>query len=288
MLSFKIQPTTTFINLSFSIIINASLTCLVSSSPALAAALGYVSFVSGNTATIDSGSGTEILTVGREIDLGDIIKTNSDRVEFSYNSSIDSGYARMGIGSLVSFVAPPSPLTTGTPELDWVANFTEGEVLFVSEGLEDVAVASHWKYRTSCHGGKRFCETSSVFLRPGTEENVDQYFALDCPIEVYDFQPITSSDPNDWSLLLSLAPGQTASLTLGGDGFHSASTPQNISDDDLLYIQQNYINNSQWTSVPEPTSTLSLLAFGTLGAASTLKRKLKPSKSTTKETTKVG
>lgn len=37
------------------------------------------------------------------------------------------------------------------------------------------------------------------------------------------------------------------------------------------------------TPVPEPTSTLSLLALGTLGAASTLKRKLKPSKSTGKE-----
>ncbi|UZO78104.1 MULTISPECIES: PEP-CTERM sorting domain-containing protein [Microcystis] len=41
-------------------------------------------------------------------------------------------------------------------------------------------------------------------------------------------------------------------------------------------------------SVPEPTSTLSLLALGTLGAASTLKRKLKSSKSSEKETTKVG
>jgi hypothetical protein len=41
-------------------------------------------------------------------------------------------------------------------------------------------------------------------------------------------------------------------------------------------------------SVPEPTSTLSLLAIGTLGAASTLKRKLKPSQSIEKETTKVG
>jgi len=41
-------------------------------------------------------------------------------------------------------------------------------------------------------------------------------------------------------------------------------------------------------AVPEPTSILSLLALGTLGAASTLKRKLKLSKSTEKETTKVG
>ena len=42
------------------------------------------------------------------------------------------------------------------------------------------------------------------------------------------------------------------------------------------------------TSVPEPSSSLGLLALGTLGAASTLKRKLKPSKSAEKETTKVG
>jgi hypothetical protein len=41
------------------------------------------------------------------------------------------------------------------------------------------------------------------------------------------------------------------------------------------------------TSIPEPTSILSFLALGTLGAASTLKRKLKPSKLTEKETTKV-
>jgi hypothetical protein len=41
-------------------------------------------------------------------------------------------------------------------------------------------------------------------------------------------------------------------------------------------------------AVPEPNSLLGLFALGTLGAASTLKRKLKPSQSTTKETTKVG
>ena len=39
---------------------------------------------------------------------------------------------------------------------------------------------------------------------------------------------------------------------------------------------------------PEPTSVLGFLALGTLGAASTLKRQLKPSKSSEKETTKVG
>ena len=49
-----------------------------------------------------------------------------------------------------------------------------------------------------------------------------------------------------------------------------------------------YVLKATLVHVPEPTSTLSLLALGTLGAASTLKRKLKSSKSTGKETTKVG
>ncbi|CCI31747.1 hypothetical protein MTo_02631 [Microcystis aeruginosa NIES-1211] len=48
------------------------------------------------------------------------------------------------------------------------------------------------------------------------------------------------------------------------------------------------LGNTTSTSVPEPSSILSLLALGTLGAASTLKRQLKPSQSTEKETTKIG
>jgi hypothetical protein len=51
---------------------------------------------------------------------------------------------------------------------------------------------------------------------------------------------------------------------------------------------ENGDSRSASAAVPEPTSIFSLLALGTLGAASTLKRKLKPSKSTEKETTKVG
>jgi hypothetical protein len=41
-------------------------------------------------------------------------------------------------------------------------------------------------------------------------------------------------------------------------------------------------------NVPEPSSIIGLAVLSTLGAASTLKRKLKPSKSSEKETTKVG
>ncbi len=40
--------------------------------------------------------------------------------------------------------------------------------------------------------------------------------------------------------------------------------------------------------VPEPTSTLSLLSLGILGAGATLKRKVKRSHSTEKEPTNIG
>ncbi|NCR73005.1 MAG: PEP-CTERM sorting domain-containing protein [Microcystis aeruginosa LG13-12] len=68
----------------------------------------------------------------------------------------------------------------------------------------------------------------------------------------------------------------------------------------LLYDQGTYmgcltpcvtVQNLDVKLVPEPSSTAGLLAigsFGALGAASTLKRKLKSSQSTEKETTKVG
>ena len=64
-------------------------------------------------------------------------------------------------------------------------------------------------------------------------------------------------------------------------------TPVTIIDGTAIVQFRDPKGNSYY-KVPEPTSTLSLLALGTLGAASTLKRKLKPSQSTEKETTKVG
>ncbi len=63
-------------------------------------------------------------------------------------------------------------------------------------------------------------------------------------------------------------------------------THTNIDNDPDLY-QQIITDMRKSTSVPESNSTLSLLTIGTLGAASTLKRKHKQ-KSTEKETTKVG
>ena len=53
-------------------------------------------------------------------------------------------------------------------------------------------------------------------------------------------------------------------------------------------IQPTTVNIRYTVPVPDPSTILSLLTLGTLGTASTLKRKLKPSKSTEKEKTKVG
>jgi hypothetical protein len=57
-----------------------------------------------------------------------------------------------------------------------------------------------------------------------------------------------------------------------------------LADNDIIVTT---VAHAISASVPEPSSTLGLLALGTLGAASTLKRKLKSSQSTEKETTKV-
>lgn len=72
----------------------------------------------------------------------------------------------------------------------------------------------------------------------------------------------------------NISTGATFGFTMGGSNFDESN------------ILQGTLTLNQVT-VPEPTSTLSLLALGTLGAASTLKRKLKSSKSSEKETTKV-
>lgn len=62
-----------------------------------------------------------------------------------------------------------------------------------------------------------------------------------------------------------------------------------LSSTDGARLMANSLNFvTKQVSVPEPNSLLGLFAIGTLGAASTLKRKLKPSQSNEKETTKVG
>ncbi|GCA74164.1 hypothetical protein MiTe_00986 [Microcystis aeruginosa NIES-2520] len=71
--------------------------------------------------------------------------------------------------------------------------------------------------------------------------------------------------------------------SLGNPIFISGVDNNNVA----IGLAVDVIGTKDITCVPEPSTILSLLALGTLGAASTLKRKLKPSQSTEKETTKV-
>ena len=90
-------------------------------------------------------------------------------------------------------------------------------------------------------------------------------------------------------------------VPVGGVGAFSAGGLAYIEDGEeyrLLYDQGTYMGCltpcvpvKNLKLVPEPSSTAGLLAigsFGALGAASTLKRKLKSSKTSENETTKVG
>lgn len=99
---------------------------------------------------------------------------------------------------------------------------------------------------------------------------------------------------NDFGSIAPI-PTNNRSLKIGVDSTGNGNLFSGLIDEVNIFnralsaseIGQLALNPNN-VSVPEPTSTLGLLALGTLGAASTLKRKLKSSQSTEKETTKVG
>jgi hypothetical protein len=115
--------------------------------------------------------------------------------------------------------------------------------------------------------------------------------------------PVVNPPDTSWtSYTVSLTPSGWGII---GSGVQPTVTQMQtvLGSLDGLYIQGDWHFGSDFSgldnvilnagvpenaAVPEPTSTLSLLALGTLGTASTLKRKLKSSKSTEKEKTKVG
>ena len=101
---------------------------------------------------------------------------------------------------------------------------------------------------------------------------------------------------HDWSIhchnyyiIVSAFSGNLGSYEVVNEQLLFSVQIQPVSQD-LVYTFGNKQENlsPEVETIPEPSAILSLLALGTLGAASTLKRQLKPSKSTEKETTKVG
>ncbi len=105
-------------------------------------------------------------------------------------------------------------------------------------------------------------------------------------------QQIASLSAGAWGSLtpFSLAAGSSTAALLNQGQNQLTIRIIDPTDNFLegVRLQGTLTGSNAPTSVPEPTSTLSLLALGTLGAASTLKRKLKSSQSTEKETTEIG
>jgi hypothetical protein len=99
----------------------------------------------------------------------------------------------------------------------------------------------------------------------------------------------------DWSNGAPLIAVNTSTFAgkIAGLNFYPPSSDARsdfwVSSTDGALLMANSLNFvTKQVSVPEPNSLLGLFAIGTLGAASTLKRKLKSSQSTEKKPTKVG
>ncbi|TRU85495.1 MAG: DUF1194 domain-containing protein [Microcystis novacekii Mn_MB_F_20050700_S1] len=90
--------------------------------------------------------------------------------------------------------------------------------------------------------------------------------------------PILGSEANLAQWYQNNIQGGAGSFTIAANGF------ANFSDT----ITTKITREMEIKGTPEPTSIISLFALGTLGAASTLKGKLKSSQSSEKETTKAG
>lgn len=112
--------------------------------------------------------------------------------------------------------------------------------------------------------------------------------ALDTPLDMLMFNESGLNIPvSDFSI----APNSFSDVFNDVEipsGYFLVFQGRSCEDVDCAILSGNFVGEHLHASIPEPTSTLSFLALGTLGATSTLKRKLKSSKSTGQETTKVG
>ena len=136
---------------------------------------------------------------------------------------------------------------------------------------------------------------------------IEMYWAVDdilgeyTPANANGGPPPYFSDPNPIGVYIN---GNLLSSSFSGAGRNPEYSASQSGIEGLLNPGQNWLYVYQRdaggaysgtifgahisVNVPEPNSLIGLAVLGTLGAASTLKRQLKHSKSTKKETTKVG
>jgi hypothetical protein len=181
-----------------------------------------------------------------------------------------------------------SVLSKAKATASWL-NTSQGKVVFSDLGWETFNVSSgeaklfggtDWKYTFSS-------DTDGIFTLdydiPVSTDTTDD-FGLN------GFNFIWSGFEGNKSLSLNSSGTLTRTITAGDTFTVNIKNRANIFG--RLTTRKASMDgiftwNIQTTTVPEPCSSFGLLALGTLGAASTLKRKLKPSKSAEKETTKV-
>lgn len=127
---------------------------------------------------------------------------------------------------------------------------------------------------------------------------IKMYWAVDDFLGEYPGYP----DPNPIGVYINGYALNSSFSGVGRDQEYSASQSipsnwLNPGSNNWLYVYQRDAGGSPSgtifgahirVNVPEPSSIIGLAVLSTLGAASTLKRKLKPSQSSEKETTKVG
>ena len=126
-------------------------------------------------------------------------------------------------------------------------------------------------------------EIASAIGRPDLDSQIDLDAMMMLGSELmFSIAPIDIFDGGEIWVWDGVTPGGATFLNHGGHLWDTAFCVQCTFD-----TASENVNALEAVATPEPTSSLGLLALGTLGAASTLKRKLKSSKSPEKNIEKV-
>ncbi|AKE65664.1 hypothetical protein MYAER_3326 [Microcystis aeruginosa NIES-2549] len=219
-------------------------------------------------ATIGTANALQITPISYNMENGGASKYWDKKYNGTGNTSLDYALLSGGVGDLTDGIIPTQnwndievPDGTG-PYVGW-----ENRNPVITFNFADtVRINSVTVHVSDSNGLGGVSVPQSILLSMGSS-NYDSGTLTDPP----------SAAPTSYTFSGLNFSGSSLQLTLNRRTAWVFASEVTF-DGELLGVQP----------VPEPTSTLGFLALGTLGAASTLKRKLKPSQSIEKETTKVG
>ena len=219
-------------------------------------------------ATIGTANALQITPISYDMENGGASKYWDKKYNGTGNTSLDYALLSGGVGDLTDGIIPTQnwndvevPDGTG-PYVGW-----ENRNPVITFNFADtVRINSVTVHVSDSNGLGGVFVPQSILLSMGSS-NYDSGTLTDPP----------SAAPTSYTFSGLNFSGSSLQLTLNRRTAWVFASEVTF-DGELLGVQP----------VPEPTSTLGFLALGTLGAVSTLQRKLKSSQSTEKETTKVG